>query len=595
MKLFAKLAASVLVILLCLSACGKADNDDVSAGGEIQKPSISKVVTEENPRLPEKYESTETSGESATDETTQTTTELSPQKIKLISVPLRMASGTSTKIEYKVYPEGCKGQVTFTSSDDKVISVSGNKLTAEKSGRAVITAKIGNIKAKAEITVYTNAEKIEFSDNEVKLTLGESETLEYKVSPRAAKTTGVSFSSSNSNIVTVNKNGVVTAKSVGTADITVKALNGGVTAVCRVTVEPIHVKTLNLDETKVTLGEGQKYILYAVASPSNATFRDLKWSSSDNSVVTVNNGYITAKSVGTAVITVSTDRGEKTKTCKIKVQETAPDNPVYYMKSTYNVRNIPGSSGEIIAKAKIRERVELLCTGGSDWMKVRTQNGTVGYILSDKSILSSVKPVFISGVPYINQFKIGLPTGCEDVAATMVMQYHGYKVNPEQMIKATPMGKGKFQKDGVWYAANPFEEFVGDPHKRVKEGSYGCFSKPIVKAMNTFAGGRAKNISGCDESLLYDYVKKGKPVVVWGVRDGKPTEQGVTWKYVDNFGNVIGGEFKELVHEHCFVLIGYDDTNVYLNDPAAGAGAVQKKSNFSRNWKKLYKQAIVIE
>lgn len=67
-------------------------------------------------------------------------------------------------------------------------------------------------------------------------------------------------------------------------------------------------------------------------------------------------------------------------------------------------------------------------------------------------------------------------------------------------------------------------------------------------------------------------------------------EKGVTWKYPDG-----SGSFEEIVGEHCFVLIGYDNEYVYLNDPSVGKNAKQPKSKFISNWKKLYSQAIIIE
>ncbi|MBQ8014726.1 MAG: C39 family peptidase, partial [Clostridia bacterium] len=103
----------------------------------------------------------------------------------------------------------------------------------------------------------------------------------------------------------------------------------------------------------------------------------------------------------------------------------------------------------------------------------------------------------VAGVPYLNQISLGYPMGCEAVSATMVLRFYGYDVTAEQMVKAVPTGSKKYQKDGVWYAADPFEEFVGDPRKKRADGAYGCFAKPLAEGMSKFAGDRVKNISGC--------------------------------------------------------------------------------------------------
>ena len=152
------------------------------------------------------------------------------------------------------------------------------------------------------------------------------------------------------------------------------------------------------------------------------------------------------------------------------------------------------------------------------------------------------------------------------------------------------MGSKKHQENGNSYGANPFEAFVGNPALGLSLGSYGVFAKPISNAMSVYAGGKVKNISGCSSDKLFEYVSKGNPVVVWCVKNAGDLKEGVTWQYENGEGT-----FKELIGEHCAVLIGYDKEYVYLNDPSAGANVKQSKSKFISNWKTLYSQAIVVE
>ena len=206
-----------------------------------------------------------------------------------------------------------------------------------------------------------------------------------------------------------------------------------------------------------------------------------------------------------------------------------------------------------------------------------------------KSIHQDVK--IIDGIPYLNQFTLGYPTGCEAVSATMLLQFKGYDVTVEDIVENTPtQERGKYMHENQVYAGNPFEVFVGHPSKGKSEGSYGCFAEPIVVAMQKFAGNKVKNISGCDEETLFSYIDKGEPVVVWGIKNAGDIEEGVTWKYPDG-----SGSFKELIGEHCFVLIGYDEQLVYLDDPSAGRHVEQPKEKFIKNWKALYSQAIIVE
>lgn len=201
----------------------------------------------------------------------------------------------------------------------------------------------------------------------------------------------------------------------------------------------------------------------------------------------------------------------------------------------------------------------------------------------------------VSNVPYINQIQLGFPMGCEAVSATMLLNFYGYDVTVQQMIDSVPTGSGKYEKDGVWYAADPFEMFAGDPRKRRTEGSYGCFAKPLLTAMNKFAGGRAKDISNCGLEDLFRYVSEGSPVVIWGASNGNVIKEGVLWHCVDKDGKPTGKTYQELEREHSMVLIGYDAENVILHDPAKGESIYQTKELFSSNWEKLFKQAIIIE
>ena len=103
-----------------------------------------------------------------------------------------------------------------------------------------------------------------------------------------------------------------------------------------------------------------------------------------------------------------------------------------------------------------------------------------------------------------------------------------------------------------------------------------------------------QSIIGKAERLLYECIDKEKPVVVWGSSDDNLADD-VTWKIVDNNGNVTDKTFTRILHEHCMVLIGYDNDNVYLNNPAKGAGFKQSKEVFEKNFRILYSQAIIIE
>lgn len=82
----------------------------------------------------------------------------------------------------------------------------------------------------------------------------------------------------------------------------------------------IHVTSVSLDKTSLSLTEGVTSTLTATIAPSNATDKSVSWSSSNTSVATVSStGVVSAKSVGTATITVQTNDGSKKAVCTVIV------------------------------------------------------------------------------------------------------------------------------------------------------------------------------------------------------------------------------------------------------------------------------------
>lgn len=142
------------------------------------------------------------------------------------------------------------------------------------------------------------------------------------VNPSNASNKNVYWTSSDQSVATVDNTGKVTAVKAGSATITVTTEDGGKTATCKVTVkEKIYPVTgVTLDKSSLELTEGDVTIITATVNPSNASNKNVYWTSSDSSVATVDNtGKVTAVKRGKAVITVTTKDGNKTATCTITV------------------------------------------------------------------------------------------------------------------------------------------------------------------------------------------------------------------------------------------------------------------------------------
>ena len=94
----------------------------------------------------------------------------------------------------------------------------------------------------------------------------------------------------------------------------------------------ISIKSITLNATSFSIKEGDNYTLTARINPSNATNKTLIWKSDNEKVATVSNGKVNGVSEGTATITVITEDGNHTATCKVTVTKktnsnTLPEEP----------------------------------------------------------------------------------------------------------------------------------------------------------------------------------------------------------------------------------------------------------------------------
>lgn len=146
-----------------------------------------------------------------------------------------------------------------------------------------------------------------------------------EVNPKNAKNKTVKWQSSDSNIVEVDeKTGMVTAIAVGEAIVTVISNdNPKVSADCLVTVSDnlVDVTGIAFTSDEITIYKGSGELLEVVVSPEDAKTPILKFSSSNNNIVKVNDiGYVTGVAVGSATVMVQTEDGKFSDTIKVNVK-----------------------------------------------------------------------------------------------------------------------------------------------------------------------------------------------------------------------------------------------------------------------------------
>ena len=154
------------------------------------------------------------------------------------------------------------------------------------------------------------------------LNVGSTEVLTKSVAPLEAIDKTVTWSSSNESVATVNASGGVSGVAQGSATITVTTNDGGFTASSEVTVNSIAVSGVYVSPTSLALDVGSTRVLYNTVSPSNATDKSVTWSSSNESVATVNSsGLVSAVAQGSATISVTTNNGGFEANCELTVNK----------------------------------------------------------------------------------------------------------------------------------------------------------------------------------------------------------------------------------------------------------------------------------
>ena len=223
--------------------------------------------------------------------------------------------GTGSSIKLVPTIVGANKKVTWETSDKTTATVKGGKVTGKKTGDVDITARANGVSAKCHVKVEEGL--ISINEEHVKLYVTENDGETKKLKTNASRNDTISWSSSNDKIAEVDNSGVVTAKSAGTANITVTC--GEKTDTCMVEVANT---TTSITERIVhlkTKGAAKSYTLDCRVTGQKSA---VKWKSADTKIASVNKGKITAKKVGTTTITA--EANGVTDKVIVTVQEFAP-------------------------------------------------------------------------------------------------------------------------------------------------------------------------------------------------------------------------------------------------------------------------------
>lgn len=373
----------------------------------VPKPTESpKPQPTESPKPTEAPKPTETPEPTPTEPAKPTPTEPAKPVVKATGIKLSdtditlTSKGATKKLVATVEPaDATDKEVVWESLDHVYATVSSDgTVTAVKKGYAVIACYL---KSNREVYAYCSvvvdydnsgeekvlAESISLSTEYIKITDELGYELEYTISPANSDERAVEWVSSNPDVADM-EGGILRGYSNGTAVITCYVEgHESIKASCTVEVDitptldfPSEIK---LNTSSVTLDKiGDTYSLVPTLYPTNAIIynKSVSWSSSDSSVVSVENGTVKALKEGTAVITCSSS-GNSSVSASCTVTVKAKDivdpgdttDPLYSCdyEADFDVyTKIPGGTGLSI---------DVFTNAPSDKVQVLTSNNNIYY------------------------------------------------------------------------------------------------------------------------------------------------------------------------------------------------------------------------
>ncbi len=285
--------------------------------------------------------------------------------------------GGSGKIRYSVLPSNATNtNVTFKSLNEKVATVDANGVvTGVSEGNAdiVITNEEGGFEAKCTVRVDgIDARGIErVGDKTVTMGLNQTRQLQVKITPSDTTNKNVQWTSSNNSVATVDSNGVVISKNSGSTIITATTHNGLKTEFFIEVETPVTNITLNSNE--INLNPGGTFKLDATVNPSNASNKNIKWISANESIATVDqSGNVTADVAGTTYISAVSADGKVVATCTVNVSKPVVTKP---------------------AKVKIKSAKKKGKKVTLKWKKISDAAGYVVYMKTNSGKFKAVKTV----------------------------------------------------------------------------------------------------------------------------------------------------------------------------------------------------------
>ena len=246
-------------------------------------------------------------------------------------------------IKYTYLPEDAtNAEFYWTSSNDEVLRVFGNRFRALKPGTAevIVTTLDGTFKKRVKVTVKDPGEvkDIKFEKEEYKAKVGEAVDIKYTYLPENATNAEFYWTSSNDEIIRVWGNRFRALKP-GTAEVIATTLDGKFEKRVKVTVEGSgEVKDIKFEKEEYGAKVGEAVDIKYTYLPENATNAEFYWTSSNDEIIRVWGNRFRALKPGTAEVIATTLDGKFEKRVKVTVEGSGEVKDIKFEKEEYGAK-----------------------------------------------------------------------------------------------------------------------------------------------------------------------------------------------------------------------------------------------------------------
>nr|WP_257985219.1 C39 family peptidase [Bacillus sp. T33-2] len=184
-------------------------------------------------------------------------------------------------------------------------------------------------------------------------------------------------------------------------------------------------------------------------------------------------------------------------------------------------------------------------------------------------------------VPLLNQMDSPrLYNGCEVTSLAMMLNFEGINITKNELAQEINRVPMRYSNGNY---GNPNVGFVGN----MEDGpGLGVYHEPIYALAKKYVN-TAENLTGQPFDNLIKKVAKGSPVWIITTVNFAPVGGFKTW-------DTPQGPVKVTYNMHSVVVTGFDDENIYINDPYGSKNKKVDRANFVKAWEQMGGQAIVL-